>query len=322
MVFGHEVDLTAGQLITFVGYFDVMVWPMMALGQLVTMRSRSKTSLKRVTAFLDSEEDVKSPENAVVLQDVQGKIEFKDFSFQYPSNDVDVLKNITLTIDSGECVGVVGKIGSGKTTLVNTLLRLYNVQKDKVFIDGVDIMDCDIDSVRNAIGYVPQDNFLFSDKVKNNIAFSDKDVEIEKVYEAAKFADVHSNIQDFQDGYDTISGERGVTLSGGQKQRISIARAYIKDAPIMILDDSVSAVDVKTEETILKNIAQKRKGKTTIVIASRVSTVSHMDKILVLNNGEVEAYDTPSRLEEISPTYKKMVFLQKLENEVEGGERK
>lgn len=322
MVFGHEVDLTAGQLITFVGYFDVMVWPMMALGQLVTMRSRSKTSLKRVTAFLDSEEDVKSPENAVVLQDVQGKIEFKDFSFQYPSNDVDVLKNITLTIDSGECVGVVGKIGSGKTTLVNTLLRLYNVQKDKVFIDGVDIMDCDIDSVRNAIGYVPQDNFLFSDKVKNNIAFSDNDVDIEKVYEAAKFADVHSNIQDFQDGYDTISGERGVTLSGGQKQRISIARAYIKDAPIMILDDSVSAVDIKTEETILKNIAQKRKGKTTIVIASRVSTVSHMDKILVLNNGEVEAYDTPSRLEEISPTYKKMVFLQKLENEVEGGERK
>lgn len=322
MVFGHEVDLTAGQLITFVGYFDVMVWPMMALGQLVTMRSRSKTSLKRVTAFLDSEEDVKSPENAVVLQDVQGKIEFKDFSFQYPSNDVDVLKNITLTIDSGECVGVVGKIGSGKTTLVNTLLRLYNVQKGKVFIDDVDIMDCDIDSVRNAIGYVPQDNFLFSDKVKNNIAFSDKDVEIEKVYEAAKFADVHSNIQDFQDGYDTISGERGVTLSGGQKQRISIARAYIKDAPIMILDDSVSAVDVKTEETILKNIADKRKGKTTIVIASRVSTVSHMDKILVLNNGEVEAYDTPSRLEEISPTYKKMVFLQKLENEVEGGERK
>lgn len=321
-VFGHEVDLTAGQLITFVGYFDVMVWPMMALGQLVTMRSRSKTSLKRVTAFLDSEEDVKSPENAVVLQDVQGKIEFKDFSFQYPSNDVDVLKNITLTIDSGECVGVVGKIGSGKTTLVNTLLRLYNVQKDKVFIDGVDIMDCDIDSVRNAIGYVPQDNFLFSDKVKNNIAFSDNDIEIEKVYEAAKFADVHSNIQDFQDGYDTISGERGVTLSGGQKQRISIARAYIKDAPIMILDDSVSAVDVKTEETILKNIAEKRKGKTTIVIASRVSTVSHMDKILVLNNGEVEAYDTPSRLEEISPTYKKMVFLQKLENEVEGGERK
>lgn len=226
MVFGHEVDLTAGQLITFVGYFDVMVWPMMALGQLVTMRSRSKTSLKRVTAFLDSEEDVKSPENAVVLQDVQGKIEFKDFSFQYPSNDVDVLKNITLTIDSGECVGVVGKIGSGKTTLVNTLLRLYNVQKDKVFIDGVDIMDCDIDSVRNAIGYVPQDNFLFSDKVKNNIAFSDNDVEIEKVYEAAKFADVHSNIQDFQDGYDTISGERGVTLSGGQKQRISIARVH------------------------------------------------------------------------------------------------
>lgn len=321
-VFGHAVDLTAGQLITFVGYFDVMVWPMMALGQLVSMRSRSKASLKRVTAFLDSEEDVKSPENAVVLQDVKGVVEFKDFSFKYPSSDVDVLKNVTLTIDSGECIGVVGKIGSGKTTLVNTLLRLYNVEKGKVFIDGVDIMDCDIDSVRNAIGYVPQDNFLFSDKVKNNIAFSDKDVDMDRVYEAARFADVHGNIEEFKDGYDTVSGERGVTLSGGQKQRISIARAYIKDAPIMILDDSVSAVDVKTEETILKNIAEKRKGKTTIVIASRVSTVSHMDKILVLSNGEVEAFDAPEKLAESSPTYKKMVFLQKLENEVEGGERK
>lgn len=319
-VFGHEVDMTAGGLITFVGYFDTLVWPMIALGQVVTMRSRSKASLKRITNFLDQEEEIRNVENAYVLENVQGEIRFDNFSFAYPSSEANVLKNITFTVNPGESVGIVGKIGSGKTTLVNTLLHLYNVERGKVFIDGHDIMDCNIESLRDAIGYVPQDNFLFSDKVKNNIAFSCNELDMDKVYDAAKFADVHSNIEEFTEGYETVSGERGVTLSGGQKQRLSIARAYIKDAPIMILDDSVSAVDVKTEETILANIQSERKGKTTIVIASRVSTVSHLDKILVLDKGEVEAYDTPQRLEEISPTYKKMVYLQKLEREVEGGE--
>lgn len=319
-VFGHEVDMTAGGLITFVGYFDTLVWPMIALGQVVTMRSRSKASLKRITNFLDQEEEIRNVENAYVLENVKGEIRFDNFSFAYPSSEANVLKNITFTVNPGESVGIVGKIGSGKTTLVNTLLHLYNVERGKVFIDGHDIMDCNIESLRDAIGYVPQDNFLFSDKVKNNIAFSCNELDMDKVYDAAKFADVHSNIEEFTEGYETVSGERGVTLSGGQKQRISIARAYIKDAPIMILDDSVSAVDVKTEETILANIQSERKGKTTIVIASRVSTVSHLDKILVLDKGEVEAYDTPQRLGEISPTYKKMVYLQKLEREVEGGE--
>lgn len=319
-IFGHTIDMTAGRLITFVGYFDTLVWPMIALGQVVTMRSRSKASLKRITNFLDQEEEIRNPQNAVVLDDVKGEIKFDGFSFAYPNSDSNVLKNVSVEIKAGENVGIVGKIGSGKTTLVNTLLHLYNVEKGKVFIDGNDIMDCDIDSLRKAIGYVPQDNFLFSDKVKNNIAFSCENLDMDKVYDAAKFADVHSNIEDFTEGYETVSGERGMTLSGGQKQRISIARAYIKDAPIMILDDSVSAVDVKTEETILENIQRQRKGKTTLVIASRVSTVSHLDKILVLDKGEVEAFDTPQRLEEISPTYKKMVYLQKLEREVEGGE--
>ena len=319
-IFGHTVDMTAGRLITFVGYFDTLVWPMIALGQVVSMRSRSKASLKRITNFLDQEEEIRNPQNAVVLEDVKGEIKFDGFSFAYPNSDSNVLKNVNVKIKAGESVGIVGKIGSGKTTLVNTLLHLYNVERGKVFIDGHDIMDCDIDSLRNAIGYVPQDNFLFSDKVKNNIAFSCENLDMDKVYDAAKFADVHSNIEEFTEGYETVSGERGVTLSGGQKQRISIARAYIKDAPIMILDDSVSAVDVKTEETILANIQSQRKGKTTLVIASRVSTVSHLDKILVLDKGEVEAFDTPQRLEEISPTYKKMVYLQKLEREVEGGE--
>ena len=170
-------------------------------------------------------------------------------------------------------------------------------------------MECDIQSIRNCIGYVPQDNFLFSDKIKNNIAFSNHDLDFSRIQNAARFADVDDNINGFRNGYDTVSGERGVTLS----------RAYAKEAPIMIMDDSVSAVDVKTEENILKNIKEYRNGKTTIVIASRVSTVQHMSRILVLNEGRVEAFDTHDNLLKISPTYQKMVFLQELEKEVEGG---
>ena len=247
---------------------------------------------------------------------MKGNIRFNDFSFAYPDSKAHSLDNISFEIKAGEMVGVVGKIGSGKTTLVNSLLRLYNIDKDRIFIDDVDIMDMSITSLRDNIAYVPQDNFLFSDNIRNNIAFANSKLDLKEVREAAKFADVDDNIIGFTDGYETVTGERGVTLSGGQKQRISIARAYIKDAPIMIMDDAVSAVDVKTEETILANINEKRKGKTTIIIASRVSTVAHLDKIIVLNNGRLEAFDTPERLMEISPTYKKMVYLQQLEAEL------
>ncbi len=320
IIFGHTVELNAGGLVAFISYFDTLIWPLIAMGSIVAMRSRAKTSLKRVASFLDSEEDIKNIDNAYKLENVKGKITFKNLSFSYPDQtDVNYLSDVSFEIKPGEKIGIIGKIGCGKTTLVNLLLRLYNVEKGTIFIDDHDLMECDIQSVREAIGYVPQDNFLFSDKITNNIAFGNRKKDTVAVRNAAKFADVDDNIINFKDGYDTISGERGVTLSGGQKQRISIARAFIKDAPIMIMDDSVSAVDVKTEETILKNINEKRDGKTTIVIASRVSTVSHLDKILVLNNGKVEAFDTPKNLLNISETYKKMVYLQELEKEVEGG---
>ena len=197
-------------------------------------------------------------------------------------------------------------------------MRLYNVEEGTIFIDGVDLMKMPIKLLRDSIGYVPQDNFLFSDKVGNNIRFANKNIRQEETEDAAKFADVDENIKNFVDGYNTMVGERGVTLSGGQKQRISIARAIVKEPSILILDDSVSAVDVKTEEKILHNIKEKRAGKTTIIVASRVSTVSHLDKILVLKDGSVEAFDSPSNLMKISPTYKRMVELQELEKEVEG----
>ena len=320
VIFNHQIELTAAKLVGFTGYFDSLIWPMIAMGQIVAMRSRAKASLKRVAKFLDEEEDIKNPDNAYVLEDVKGKITFKNLSFSYPdANEIKSLKNITFEINPGEMIGIVGKIGCGKTTLVNSLLRLYNVDKGTIFIDDHDLMECDLESIRNSIAYVPQDNFLFSDKISNNIAFSNRKLDLDRIRDAARFADVDENIVSFKEGYDTISGERGVTLSGGQKQRISIARAYLKDSPIMIMDDSVSAVDVKTEETILKNIKERRSGKTTIVIASRVSTVSHLDRILVLNDGYVEAFDTPKNLLNISPTYQKMVYLQELEKEVEGG---
>ena len=318
-IFNYQVNLTSDKLVEFIGYLDIMIWPMIALGQIVPNRSRSKASLKRVSAFLDAEIRVNNPENAFVLENARGEITFKDFSFHYPTYEASSLHNISLEIHPGETIGVVGKIGCGKTTLVNVLLMMYNVNPGTLFVDGHDIMTLDIDALRKQIAYVPQDNFLFSDTIENNINFGLEDGNEETAKVGARFACVDQDIEEFKDGYQTVSGERGVTVSGGQKQRISIARAYVKDAPIMILDDSVSAVDTKTEETIIHNIMSERKGKTTIVVASRISTVAHLDKIIVLNEGELEAFDTPKNLLLNSPTYKKMVKLQELQKEVEGG---
>ena len=319
--FGYEEKITASKLVEFIGYMDILIWPMIALGQVVPMRSRSKASLKRISAFLDSEITVHSPKNAIKLDEVKGNISYRNFNFKYPTYEAINLKNINLDIKAGESIGVVGKIGSGKTTLVNVLLMLYNVEPDTLFIDGHDIMSLDIDSLRDHIAYVPQDNFLFSDSIEHNINFGLENGTEETARMGAIFAGVDDDVRGFNKGYQTISGERGVTLSGGQKQRISIARAYVRNAPILILDDSVSAVDTKTEETILRNITNERKGKTTLVVASRISTVNHLDKIIVLNDGEVEAFDSPKNLLKISPTYQKMVKLQELESEVEGGKK-
>ena len=319
VIFAHPINMDLGQLVTFTGYFDLLIWPMIALGQIISMHSRAQTSLKRITHFLDEEEEVYSKEGSIKLKNIAGNIKFNNFSFTYPGSSNPSLKNISLEIKEGETVGIVGKIGCGKTTLVNSLLHLYNIEEHAIEIDGVDLMECNIQSLRDNIAYVPQDNFLFSDKISNNVSFANEDMTMDKIIESAQFAAINKDITGFKEGYNTVSGERGVTLSGGQKQRISIARAYAKDAPIMILDDSVSAVDVKTEETILHNIREARKGKTTLVVASRVSTVSHLDKIIVLNDGELEAYGSHKELLKSSPTYQKMVYLQELEKEVEGG---
>ena len=305
----------SGQLLEFIGYFTSVIWPIMAVSELIDMTSRGTASLKRVSELLDAKIDVTDREGVKALENVRGDIEFRDLSFRYPDGEFEALENISFAIRAGENVGLVGKTGSGKTTLVDLILRIYNVPDGTIFIDGQDVNDVTIHSVRENCAYVPQDNFLFSDTIENNIAFSGRHHSHNDVAQAAELADVDSNIREFQLGYDTVLGERGVTVSGGQKQRISIARALLKDAPILILDDSVSAVDTKTETTILENLRNTRRGKTTILIAHRISTIERMDRILFIDEGRLKAFGPHEELYETCPDYRKMVDLQKLEEE-------
>ena len=305
----------AGQLVEFIGYFTAVVWPVMAVSELIDMTSRGKASLQRIGELLDAKPEVVDAPGAVPMDRVEGKIEFRDLSFRYPDGERDVLRHVSFTIEPGENVGLVGRTGCGKTTLVDLILRTYNVPDGTLFVDDRDVNTVTIRSLREGCAYVPQDNYLFSDTIVNNIAFAVDDWKREDVEEAARLANVDGSIRDFTNNYETVLGERGVTVSGGQKQRISIARALLKDAPILILDDSVSAVDTATERTILKNLRQTRKGKTTILIAHRISTIQEMDKLLYMEDGEITAVGTHDQLYETCPGYRKMVDLQKLEEE-------
>ena len=304
----------AGQLVEYIGYFSAVVWPIMAVSMLIEKTSRGKASLNRITELLDAKVDVKDRGGVQDLPSIHGKIEFRNLTFRYPDGEYDVLKNVSFTIEPGESVGIVGKTGSGKTTIVDLLLRTYNVPDGTLFIDDHDVNTVSIHSVREGCAYVPQDNFLFSDTISGNISFAFDDENQEAIEDAAMMSDVHDNIAEFKEGYRTVLGERGVTVSGGQKQRISIARALMKHAPILILDDSVSAVDTKTERTILDNL-KKREGLTTILIAHRISTVEQMDKIVFVEDGEVHAVGKHEDLYRTCTAYRKMVDLQKLEEE-------
>ena len=311
-------QFNAGQLVEYIGYFEAIVWPIMAVAMLIEKSSRGKASLNRITELLDAPIDVADRPGVPDLANVQGGVEFRDLTFRYPDGEFDVLKNIRFTIQPGERVGIVGKTGAGKTALVDLLLRTYNVPDGTLFVDGKDVNTVSIHSVRNACAYVPQDNFLFSDTIAHNIGFGVDDATREDIDRAAALADVRDNIVDFKDGYETVLGERGVTVSGGQKQRISIARALLKNAPILILDDSVSAVDTRTEKIILDNLKASRAGKTTLLIAHRISTVEGLDKIIFLEDGRVEAVGPHDSLYASCPEYRRMVDLQRLEDEVGG----
>ena len=314
----YRGQFNAGQLVEYIGYFEAIVWPIMAISMLIEKTARGKASLNRITELLDAPIDVADRDGVADLKNPRGGIEFRHLNFRYPDGEYDVLKDISFTIAPGESVGIVGKTGAGKTALVDLLLRTYNVPDGTLFVDGQDVNTVSIHSVRNACAYVPQDNFLFSDTIAHNIGFGVDDASQADIDRAAALADVRDNIVDFKDGYETVLGERGVTVSGGQKQRISIARALLKNAPILILDDSVSAVDTRTERIILDNLKTSRAGKTTLLIAHRISTVEQLDKIIFIEDGRVEAVGPHDELYRTCNEYRRMVDLQKLEDEVGG----
>lgn len=314
----YQGRFNAGQLVEYIGYFEAIVWPIMAISMLIEKTSRGKASLNRITELLDAPIDVADRPGVQELQNPQGSVEFRHLTFRYPDGEYDVLQDISFTIHPGESVGIVGKTGAGKTALVDLLLRTYNVPDGTLFVDGKDVNTLSIHSVRAACAYVPQDNFLFSDTIAHNIGFGVDDASPEMIDHAASLADVRDNIVDFKDGYETVPGERGVTVSGGQKQRISIARALLKNAPILILDDSVSAVDTRTEKIILDNLKSSRANKTTLLIAHRISTVERLDKIIFLDDGKIEAVGPHDELYTSCPKYRRMVDLQRLEDEAGG----
>ena len=309
----YRKQFNAGQLVEYIAYFQSVVWPVMAVSMLIEKSARGKASMNRIGALLEAPIAVHDAPGAVDLDEIKGKIEFRDLSFRYPDGEFDALEHVSFTIEPGESVGLIGKTGAGKTTIVDLILRTYNVPKGTLFIDGHDVTDVTIRSVRDGCAYVPQDNFLFSDTIANNINFAYDDLDEQAIEQAAMLSDVHDNIVDFRDGYQTILGERGVTVSGGQKQRISIARALMKNAPILILDDSVSAVDTDTEKVILKNLRENRAGKTTILIAHRISTVRGLDKLIFTEDGRVVAVGSHEELIRTCPSYARMVELQRLE---------
>lgn len=311
---------SVGDLTVYIAYFGTLIWPMMAVGRLINMRSQAMASMSRISDFLNTPIDIHDDESLIDVENITGKITFNHLTFAYPKTNKPVLEDINFVIKPGETIGIIGRTGAGKTTLVDLLLRLYNVKTNEILIDDTDIMKLSIRKLRDAIGYVPQDNFIFSDIIRNNISFAIDQPDSDLIEKMARYSDVHENIIDFPDQYETMVGERGVTLSGGQKQRISIARALLKNPNILIMDDSFSAVDTKTEEEILGNLRTLRKNKTTIIIAHRISTIKNADKIIFLEEGKVIASGTHDELLASSKVYLDMVLRQQLEAEIEGGE--
>lgn len=303
------IDL--GTVVEFLIYVNMLSWPVASVGYITSMVQRAEASQKRINEFLKTTPKILSPNNTEV--NLQGDIVFENVSFVYPDTGIKALNNVSFHIKKGETVSIMGNTGSGKSTILDLIGRLYDPTQGRILLDNKDVRDIHLKSLRKAIGYVPQDSFLFSDTIKHNIRFGKKDATQEEVEEAAKQAAVHHNIVDLSQGYDTILGERGITLSGGQKQRISIARAFIKDPVILLLDDSLSAVDTETEETILNNLKEVSSNKSTIIVSHRISTAKNADRIIVLEDGKIIQEGTHIELIEVNGYYKSLYAKQLLE---------
>lgn len=300
-----------GTVVEFLIYVNMLSWPVASVGYITSMVQRAEASQKRINEFLKITPEIVSPNDIKV--DLQGDIVFENVSFVYPDTGIKALKNIDLHIKRGETVAIMGNTGSGKSTLLDLIGRLYDPTEGRLLLDNKDAREINLESLRSAIGYVPQDSFLFSDSIKHNIRFGKKDATQEEVENAAKQAAVHHNIVGLSNGYDTVLGERGITLSGGQKQRISIARAFIKDPVILLLDDSLSAVDTETEETILNNLKDVATNKSTLLVSHRVSTAKNADRIIVLEDGEIIQEGTHKDLLNTEGYYKYLYAKQLLE---------
>lgn len=322
IVFGSRFvingEMTIGSLVSFTTYLGLLIWPMLAFGHLFNVVERGRASLDRVNALLAEKVEIKDEEGAVRIVP-QGDIVYNLKNYAFPGEQEPQLKNIHFTLPKGSTLGIVGKTGAGKTSLLKLLIREFEGYEGTVSIGGRLLKDYQLDKLREAVGYVPQDHFLFSATVAENIAFANPEASREQVYEAARIARIHEDILDFTDGYETVVGERGVSLSGGQKQRISIARAILLNPEILILDDSLSAVDAKTEEEILEALKGNREGKTTLITAHRLSAIEHADLILVLEDGEIVERGTHEQLMEHEGWYKDMYLRQQLEELVELG---
>ena len=306
-------EITLGRFVAFNQYINMLVWPMIACGDAVNMFSQGSASIRRLRQVFEAVPEVADGMQAHDVDMLKGNISFKNLTFVHKGHTEPTLKDITLQVPAGTTLAVIGRTGNGKSTLVNLLLHLYNTKPGMIFLDDRDINSISLKTLRKNIAYVPQDNFLFSDTLKSNIAFGAEEEDMDAVIAATLSACIHDNIVAFPDGYETVVGERGVTLSGGQKQRSSIARALMKDAPILILDDALSAVDTDTEEHILANLKKNREGKTTIIVAHRISTIQNADVIMVLEDGETREIGNHSELMKKNGIYKEMFEKQKLE---------
>lgn len=314
-------DITLGRFVAFNQYINMLVWPMLACGDSVNMFSQGAASIRRIQDVFESQPEIHDSEQTKAVDEISGEITFHHLTFIHRGHSEPTLNDITLHVPAGTTLAIIGRTGNGKSTLVNLLLHLYNTKPGMLFIDGKDINTIPLKTLRENIGYVPQDNFLFSDTLKSNIAFGTDNMDMERITSATQAACIHENIVQFPDGYETIVGERGVTLSGGQKQRSSIARALMKNAPILILDDALSAVDTDTEEHILTNLKKNRAGKTTILIAHRISTIQNADIIMVLENGTAAEIGNHASLMEKHGIYYDMFEKQQLEA-VQNSERR